>query len=45
MIQAGDPAGTGKGGQSIWGKPFADEIRSTLKVLLYSFSAPVGVLS
>lgn len=32
MIQAGDPSGTGKGGQSIWGKPFSDEIRSTLKV-------------
>jgi cyclophilin family peptidyl-prolyl cis-trans isomerase len=32
MIQAGDPTGTGKGGQSIWGKPFPDEIRSTLKV-------------
>ncbi|PBK75886.1 cyclophilin-like protein [Armillaria solidipes] len=31
MIQTGDPAGTGKGGQSIWGKPFSDEIRSTLK--------------
>ncbi|EJU04781.1 cyclophilin-like protein [Dacryopinax primogenitus] len=31
MIQGGDPTGTGKGGQSIWGKPFADEIRSTLK--------------
>jgi len=31
MIQAGDPTGTGKGGQSIWGKPFPDEIRSTLK--------------
>ncbi|KAI6042582.1 cyclophilin-type peptidyl-prolyl cis-trans isomerase [Pisolithus marmoratus] len=25
MIQTGDPAGTGKGGQSIWGKPFDDE--------------------
>ena len=24
--------GTGKGGQSIWGSPFADEIRPTLKV-------------
>ena len=35
MIQAGDPTGTGKGGQSIWGKPFPDEIRSTLKVLFY----------
>ncbi|KAJ3530837.1 hypothetical protein NM688_g7654 [Phlebia brevispora] len=26
-----DPSGSGKGGQSIWGKPFDDEIRSTLK--------------
>lgn len=32
MIQTGDPSGSGKGGQSLWGKPFADEIRSTLKV-------------
>lgn len=32
MIQTGDPSGSGKGGQSIWGNPFADEIRSTLKV-------------
>ena len=32
MTQAGDPTGTGKGGQSIWGKPFPDEIRTTLKV-------------
>jgi len=32
MIQTGDPTGQGKGGQSIWGKPFADELRSTLKV-------------
>ncbi|KAL8284133.1 hypothetical protein RQP46_004882 [Phenoliferia psychrophenolica] len=31
MIQTGDPTGTGKGGQSIWGKPFADEVRGTLK--------------
>ncbi|RSH93655.1 Peptidyl-prolyl cis-trans isomerase cyp10 [Saitozyma podzolica] len=31
MVQGGDPSGTGKGGQSIWGKPFADEIRQTLK--------------
>lgn len=25
MIQGGDPTGTGKGGQSIWGEPFPDE--------------------
>ncbi|KAN0066488.1 Peptidyl-prolyl cis-trans isomerase cyp10 [Thecaphora frezii] len=31
MIQTGDPTGTGKGGQSLWGKPFNDEIRATLK--------------
>ena len=31
MIQTGDPTATGKGGQSIWGRPFSDEIRSTLK--------------
>src|ERR1022692_183263 len=26
MIQGGDPAGNGTGGQSAWGPPFADEI-------------------
>lgn len=25
MIQGGDPSGTGRGGQSVWGKPFNDE--------------------
>lgn len=46
MIQAGDPAGTGKGGQSIWGKPFPDEIRSTLKVHLCGpFSTLTGAPS
>ena len=25
MIQGGDPTGTGRGGESIWGKPFEDE--------------------
>lgn len=25
MIQGGDPTGTGRGGESIWGRPFADE--------------------
>jgi len=32
MIQGGDPTGTGKGGTSIWGKKFNDEIRESLKV-------------
>ena len=26
MIQGGDPTGTGHGGNSIWGKPFEDEV-------------------
>ncbi len=25
MIQGGDPTGTGRGGESIWGRPFQDE--------------------
>lgn len=28
MIQGGDPTGTGRGGESIWGKPFGDEVNS-----------------
>ncbi|KAF2817982.1 cyclophilin-like protein [Mytilinidion resinicola] len=30
MIQGGDPTGTGKGGQSCWGKPFNDELEGPL---------------
>jgi len=30
-LQTGDPTGTGKGGNSIWGRKFNDEIRSTFK--------------
>lgn len=30
MIQGGDPTGTGRGGQSLWGKPFADECDPSL---------------
>jgi peptidyl-prolyl cis-trans isomerase-like 1 len=31
MIQAGDPTGTGRGGQSIFGGKFEDEITRSLK--------------
>ncbi|KAI8917398.1 cyclophilin-like domain-containing protein [Entophlyctis helioformis] len=31
MVQTGDPTNTGKGGSSIWGRHFEDEIKSTLK--------------
>lgn len=30
MIQGGDPEGTGRGGESIWGEPFEDEIDKSL---------------
>uniref|UniRef100_A0A1B6CWT2 RING-type E3 ubiquitin-protein ligase PPIL2 n=1 Tax=Clastoptera arizonana TaxID=38151 RepID=A0A1B6CWT2_9HEMI len=30
MIQGGDPTGTGSGGESIWGKPFEDDIKPHL---------------
>ena len=31
MVQTGDPTGTGKGGESIWGSKFNDEIKDTLR--------------
>jgi peptidylprolyl isomerase len=30
MIQGGDPTGTGRGGESFWGSPFADEVSPQL---------------
>ncbi|MBS0625259.1 MAG: peptidylprolyl isomerase [Verrucomicrobia bacterium] len=31
MIQGGDPTGTGRGGESIWGTNFGDEVVPTVK--------------
>ncbi len=31
MIQGGDPTGTGRGGESLWGKSFEDECREDVK--------------
>lgn len=31
MVQGGDPTGTGRGGQSLWGKPFGDECTPELR--------------
>lgn len=39
MIQGGDPTGTGRGGQSIWGTTFPDEFSKT-----YRFDTP-GILA
>lgn len=39
MIQGGDPTGTGRGGESIWGAPFEDEVTESL-----SFDRP-GLLA
>ena len=30
MIQGGDPSGSGRGGKSIWGQPFEDEVKNGL---------------
>ncbi|GJQ82046.1 hypothetical protein Trydic_g6922 [Trypoxylus dichotomus] len=31
IVQTGDPSGTGKGGNSIWGRKFEDEFREEIK--------------
>lgn len=31
MVQGGDPTGTGRGGQSVWGKTFEDETSPSVK--------------
>jgi len=39
MIQGGDPAGTGRGGESAWGGRFADEINSSSEVYSRGYKA------
>lgn len=39
MIQGGDPAGTGRGGESIWGKAFQDECNPSVKFDNYGILA------
>jgi peptidylprolyl isomerase len=39
MVQGGDPTGTGRGGQSLWGRPFGDECVPT-----HTFNRP-GLLA
>ena len=39
MIQGGYPTGTGRGGESIWGKPFEDEVSPNVQ-----FDSP-GILA
>jgi len=31
MLQGGDPTATGRGGESIWGAPFEDEVSASVK--------------
>jgi len=31
MLQGGDPTGTGRGGESLWGEPFEDEVSAETK--------------
>lgn len=38
MIQGGDPTGTGRGGQSIWGRAFEDEFSDNLRNLCGTLS-------
>jgi len=42
MLQGGDPTGTGRGGESIWGKPFEDEynVRNARALLIVSQYSP-----
>jgi cyclophilin family peptidyl-prolyl cis-trans isomerase len=44
MIQGGDPTGTGRGGSSIYGEKFEDEIRDDLKRMHPSHSLPISLL-
>lgn len=42
MIQGGDPTGTGRGGSSLWGKSFEDEVAHVDKI---NFNTEVGLVA
>ena len=42
MIQSGDPTGTGLGGESVYGKPFGDELHSRLRFTRRGLVAAAG---
>lgn len=42
MIQTGDPTGTGLGGESVYGKPFGDELHSRLRFTRRGLVAAAG---
>ena len=48
MIQGGDPTGTGRGGESIWGEPFSNEIDPNVRFdqpFLLAMANSEGIIS
>jgi cyclophilin family peptidyl-prolyl cis-trans isomerase len=45
MLQTGDPLGNGKGGESAWGKPFADEIQKNSPLYQLGYGYKRGIVA
>ena len=45
MVQGGDPTGTGKGGECIWGGTFADELHPDLRECVSSMASITYLLT